>query len=103
MFDNSTNPIILAGPADPFCPRQINFTLAGSPGVNITATENGAGGIDFVVDVQDSKQSTGDLRALYFHMTDGKLGSASITGGDGLLTGYTIKANSVIDAGHGTT
>jgi hypothetical protein len=85
---------------DPFCPRQVSFTIPGTPGVQVTATENG-GNIDFTVDVLDSSTLTGDLRGLFFHFNELKLGSLQVTGGDGLITGSQIKANGVINLGNG--
>lgn len=83
-----------------FCPRQIIFTIPGSPGVLVTATEN-AGSIDFKLDVQDSINSDGDLRALFFDINEAKLPGMTITGGDGFLTEYRIQANQVLDLDDG--
>jgi hypothetical protein len=85
---------------DLFCPRQISFTIPGTPGVQVTATENG-GSIDFTVDVLDSSTLTGDLRGLFFQFNESKLGSLQVTGGDGLITGSQINANAVINLGNG--
>ena len=85
---------------DPFCPRQISFTIPGKAGVQVTATEDD-GKIDFVVDVLDGGQHSGDLRGLFFHFNETKLGGLQITGGDGLITGTQIGANQVIDLGQG--
>jgi hypothetical protein len=79
----------------------MSFTLAGLPGVQITATENGSGDINFTVDVLDSVKSTGDLRALFFHMNEAKLPGISITNGGPLLTEWQANANKVIDLGDG--
>lgn len=85
--------------ADDFCPRQIIFTIPGSPGVQVTATEvNGA--IHFDLDVLNGAK-VGDLRGLFFDFTESKLAGLSITSNDGLLTGQQIGANKVIDLGHG--
>ncbi len=88
--------------SDDFCPRQIQFTLAGNPGVMITATEDGAGAIDFIVDVVNGA-ATADLRALFFHFTESKLSNLTVSGGDGYLTEYRVKANSILDLGDGAT
>lgn len=84
---------------DPFCPRQITFTIPGKVGVQVTATENG-GQIDFVVDVLGDKKSA-DLRGLFMHYDESKLGGLQITGGDGFITETQLNANSVIDLGQG--
>jgi Cadherin-like domain len=85
---------------DEFCPRQITFTIPGKAGVQVTATEND-GKIDFVVDVLEGGKHSGDLRGLFFHFDEAKLGGLQITGGDDLITGTQIKANQVIDLGQG--
>src|SRR4051812_18072879 len=88
--------------ADEFCPRQITFTIPGKVGVQVTATENEKDGtIEFVVDALGSGKDSADLRGLFFHFTESKLPGLTITGGDGFITGTQIKANSVIDLGHG--
>lgn len=88
---------------DVFCPRQIIFEIPGAPGVLVTATENeDTGAIDFTLDVKEGA-TTADLRALFFHFSEAKLGSLVISGGDGLLTESRIKANSVLDLGDGAT
>jgi hypothetical protein len=87
---------------DEFCPRQIIFELPGNPGVVVTATEcNGA--IDFIIDVEDTPETTADLRALFFHFNELKLPGLTITGGDGLLTEWRKGANSILDLGDGAT
>jgi hypothetical protein len=88
--------------SEEFCPRQITFTLAGNPGVKITATEN-AGSIDFTVDVQDTTTSTADLRALFFDINEAKLGGMTVSGGGGYLTEARVAANKVLDLGDGAT
>ena len=85
---------------DPFCPRQITFTIPGKVGVQVTITEN-EGKLDFVVDVLGEGQQSADLRGLFFHFNELQLGSLQIVGGDGLITGTQIKANKVIDLGQG--
>src|SRR5262245_53256698 len=87
---------LLSPLVDPFCPRQIVFTIPGQPGVQVTATEN-SGDIDFIVDVLNSPTVTADLRGLFFHFNEAKLAGLQITGGDGLITGTQISANHVID------
>ena len=85
---------------DEFCPRQITFTIPGKVGVQVTATENN-GQIDFVVEALGDAKNSADLRALFMHYDESKLGALQITGGDGLITETQIKANSVIDLGQG--
>ena len=85
---------------DPFCPRQITFTIPGKVGVQVTITEN-EGKLDFVVDVLGQGQQAADLRGLFFHFNELQLGSLKIVGGDGLITGTQILANKVIDLGQG--
>jgi hypothetical protein len=92
--------LALAPLDDPFCPRQVSFTIPGTPGVQVTATEN-SGNIDFTVDVLDSSTLTGDLRGLFFQFNDAKLGSLIVTDVDGLITGFQIKDDSVINLGNG--
>src|SRR5262249_28566848 len=88
----------LAPVNDPFCPRQIIFTIPGQPGVQVTATEDN-GKIDFIVDVLDDPTSTGDLRGLFFHFNEFKLATLQVTGTDvpDWITGTQIDANNVID------
>jgi hypothetical protein len=81
------------------CPRSISFTIPGSPGLLVTAVENG-GNLDFTLDVQDGALRTGDLRALFFHFNEALLGGLSVTGGS-LVTETRIQANSVLDLGNG--
>src|SRR5262245_56573013 len=78
--------------SDPFCPRQIIFTIPGKTGVQVTATEND-GKIDFIVDAL----GTNDLRGLFFHFNETKLGGLVLTGGDGWIVGSQNNANRVID------
>lgn len=84
-----------------FCPRQIVFELPGSPGVLVTATEDGSGGINFIVDVEDGATITGDLRALFLDINEAKLGGLEITDGSGLITETMIDPNNVLDLGNG--
>jgi len=88
----------LASPSDPFCPRQIVFTIPGQPGVQVTATENN-GKKDFIVDVLDDPRVTADLRGLFFHFNESKLATLKVTGTDvpSWITGTQINANKVID------
>ena len=87
-------------PADPFCPRTISFTIPGNPGVQVTAVEN-AGKIDFTVDVLNGTAITADLRGLFFHFNEAKLGALTISSTEGLITGTQISANKVINLGDG--
>jgi len=96
---SASSPFAPLSPAsDPFCPRQIIFTLPGQPGVQVTATEDN-GKINFIVDVLDDPTSTGDLRGLFFHFNESKLATLQITGTDApsWITGTQIAANQVID------
>src|SRR5215472_16106399 len=58
----------LAGPLDPkLCPRQITFTIPAAPGgvsVTVTATEDGAGNLDFAANTNSTATLTGDLGGL---------------------------------------
>jgi hypothetical protein len=84
----------------PDCPRQIVFTLPGLPGVQITATEVG-GTIQFTVDVLDSSLSTGDLRALFFHINEAELAGLTVSSASSYLTESRVGLNNVIDLGDG--
>ncbi len=84
----------------PLCPRQMSFTLAGLPGVQITATESG-GTLQFGVDVLDSQLSTGDLRALFFHIVESELSGLTISSASPLLTEWRAAANQIIDLDDG--
>lgn len=84
----------------PDCPRQMRFTLPGLPGVEITATEVG-GTIEFTIDVIDSATSTGDLRALFFHIDPEELPGLTVTSSEPLLTEWRVENNNVIDLGDG--
>ncbi|HYC94300.1 MAG TPA: Ig-like domain-containing protein [Sphingomicrobium sp.] len=84
----------------PDCPRQIVFTLPGAPGVQITATEVG-GNIEFVVDVLDTAGSTGDLRALFFHLNEDELAGLTITSSEPLLKEWRTGDDSILDLGDG--
>lgn len=64
--------------ADDFYPRQITFTIPGSPGVQVTATEDN-GQIDFTAQVLGGA-TVGDLRGLFFNFTDAKVSGLSVTG-----------------------
>lgn len=59
--------------SDDFCPRQIIFSISGNPSVSVTATENGTGGIDFNLDVNNAGGKVGDLRGLFFDIVETKL------------------------------
>ncbi len=73
---------------DGFCPRQIVFTIPGNPAVQVTATEDGAGGILFKADVLDTTSSTGDLRALFFDLNpDTAAKMAGLTNAPGTMSG----------------
>ena len=88
--------------ADEFCPRQIRFLIPGNPGVWVTATED-SGKINFTLDVNDTTQSTADLRALFFDINELKLGGMVATSTSGLLTEARFQANAVLDLGDGAT
>lgn len=82
------------------CPRQIAFSLPGVPGVLVTATEV-SGTIEFAVDVIDSTKSTGDLRALFFHIDEAELAGLTVTSSSPLLKESRVGKNNVIDLGDG--
>ena len=84
----------------PDCPREVSFMLSGLPGVEVTATEV-AGKIEFVVDVLDSNLSTGDLRALFFHINEAELAGLTLTSTSPFLTERRVGLNNVIDMGDG--
>lgn len=86
--------------SDEFCPRQITFTIPGSPGVVIVATENG-GSIDFTIDAQGDNISSADIRGLFFDINESKLTGLTFSGGDGYLSQAVVRANDVINLGHG--
>ena len=85
--------------SDEFCPRQLVFTIPGSPGVQVTATEDN-GAIDFTLNVLTPGKNA-DLRGLFFDFNELKLPGLSITSNDGTMTGDQISANNVIDLGRG--
>jgi hypothetical protein len=84
--------------ADDFCPRQIIFTIAGMPDLQITATEQD-GSIVFQVDVLHGNRSA-DLRALFFDFANPKLAGLQVTG-DPALTDSKILQDGVDDLGKG--
>ncbi len=86
--------------SDDFCPRQIIFTIPGTPGVEVTATERD-GSIHFSLDLQNDARVTGDLRALFFHINPDKLGGLTISDGGSLLTQSRVSSNNVLDLGRG--
>jgi hypothetical protein len=88
--------------SNPDCPRQVVFTLPGTPGVQITATEvNGT--IQFTTDVLDSRLSDGDLRALFFHINEAHLAGLTVTSSSTYLTESRVGLNNVLDLGDGAT
>ncbi len=87
--------------SDEFCPRQIVFDIPGNPSVTVTATEDGSGGIDFILDVDNSGGKVGDLRGLFFDIVESKLPGLTLTGGDGFFTEMKVNANKVLDLGDG--
>jgi len=89
--------------SDVLCERQISFTIGGSPGVIITATEDGTGKINFTVDVDNASGTTADLRALFFDVPGAKMAGLTVSGGDGHLTETQIRQDRVIDLGDGAT
>ena len=104
VMSSATPSVVAVAPlllvADPFCPRQISFTIQGTVPVQVTATENG-GNIDFEVHVINAPKLTGDLRGLFFQFNESKLAGLQVSGGDGVITGVQVKQNSVIDLGNG--
>lgn len=85
--------------SDDPCQRQISFIVGDSPGVRITAWEDG-GNLRFTVDVNNASGTTADLRALFFDVADAKLPGLTVTGG-AFLTESRIQSNSVIDLDDG--
>jgi hypothetical protein len=70
-------------PDPKLCPRQITFTIPAGPGgipVTVTATEDGAGNLDFTAQVNTTASLTGDLGGLFFQLNDAKLAGLSVTG-----------------------
>jgi uncharacterized lipoprotein YbaY len=86
--------------SDDWCPRQIVFTIPGVPGVQVTATEVDRT-IEFIIDVLDSQLSTGDLRALFFHINEDELAGLTVTSDSPYLTEYRIGANTILDLDDG--
>lgn len=86
--------------SDDFCPRQVTFTIPGTPGVEVIATERN-GSIHFSVDLQNNATVTGDLRALFFHVNPDKLGGLAISEGGALLTQSRVASDSILDLGKG--
>lgn len=84
---------------EPFCPRQITFTIPGSPGVVVTATEVD-GAIEFHVVAEDTTNLTPDLRGLFFDIDESKLGGLTVSG-DAAVTGSRIAEDGVLDLGRG--
>ncbi|HET9810557.1 MAG TPA: Ig-like domain-containing protein [Sphingomicrobium sp.] len=78
----------------------MSFTISGLPGVQVTATES-AGSIEFKLDVIDSDLSSGDLRALFFHIAESELSGLSISSTSPLLADWRVGANSIIDLDDG--
>lgn len=84
---------------DPFCPRQITFTIPGNPGVTVTATEvNGA--IEFHVVAEGTTNKTPDLRGLFFDLVGDKTAGVTVTNEDG-ISGAQVRTNGVLDLGYG--
>ena len=82
------------------CPRQVVFTLPGAPGVQVTATEvNGT--IEFEIDVLDTAGSTGDLRALFFHLNEAELQGLQISSDDPYFTESRIGDDNILDLDDG--
>ena len=81
--------------------RTLTFTIPGNPALKVIATENN-GKIDFTVDVQDTPQSTGDLRGFFFDTNEAKMGGMKVTGSS-LLTQARVGANAILDLGNGDT
>ncbi|MEO7189304.1 MAG: Ig-like domain-containing protein [Sphingomicrobium sp.] len=80
----------------------MSFTIPGVPGVLVTATEV-AGKIEFSVDVIDTRASTGDLRALFFHINPAELPGLTVASANPLLKEWRVGNNNVLDLGDGAT
>lgn len=85
--------------SDEFCPRQITFTIPGSPGVQVTATEVD-GSIVFEVVAIGTTNKIPDLRGLFFDLDESSMAGLTVTG-DGQVSGSQVHANSVFDLGYG--
>lgn len=83
--------------ANDFFPRQITFTIPGSPSVQVTATEKN-GTIEFFTQIVGGA-TVGDLRGLFFDFTDSKVAGLKVTG-DSTVSSQIAK-NNVIDLGNG--
>lgn len=84
---------------DTFCPRQITFTIPGSPGVTVTATEVG-GGIEFRVVANGTTNMVPDLRGLFFDLAGDKTAGLTVTD-EGHVSGSQVRTNGVLDLGNG--
>ena len=84
---------------DPDAGSMTFYIPSGSEVVQVTVVEN-AGNLDFTV----TPQYGADLKGLFFHLVDElDLANLKILGGDGVITKTQIKANGVIDLGHGNS
>lgn len=61
------------------------------------------GKIEFVIDVLDTAGSTGDLRALFFHIQNEELPGLTVTSSNPLLKESRVGNNNVLDLGDGAT
>jgi Bacterial Ig domain len=88
--------------ADP-CVRSITFTIpstSAGPATQVYVEEL-SGNLVFTVDLLDTAALTGDLRGLFFHMTEAALAGLSVVNADAAVTETRIARNSVIDLGNG--
>ena len=83
-----------------FMPRSVTFTIPAAKGigVQVTATENDNGNLDFSVDVL---KNAVDLRGFFFHFDEFTFDTLQVRGGDGLITKTQVLADGVINLGGG--
>lgn len=80
--------------------RKLTFFIAGNPGVSVTMTEIAGGDLRFDLAVDTSGGRIGDLRGLFFDVTDASLlGGLSASGAD--VTDDRFASDGVNDLGNG--
>jgi VCBS repeat-containing protein len=79
---------------------RLSFTIDGEPAARITVQEDGAGGLEFTVAVDSDSGYIGDLRGLFFQVSDeALLGGLTVSGAD--VTDSDAAADAVSDLGNG--
>ena len=98
----ASSPVAVVGPvSDPkLCPRGIDFTLPGSPGVTVDVVEDGSGNLDFTVTVDNASGRNADLSGLFFQFNDQKLATLAVSG-DPQITQFVTGDDSVINLKNG--